>query len=211
MEIPAQGLGPDEAYKIMVGAVIPRPIAWITSLGPDGIVNAAPFSCYTFVSNKPPIVAINVGRRKGTPKDTARNVAASGEFVLNVVPEDLVEVMHQTSADYPPDVSEPAALGLELAPSRVVRTPRLAASPINFECKLDRILDIGDLKSQLVFGEIVMFHLRDDLVANGKIDMKRFRPIARLGGPLYARLGEMVEMASAHPDATTKAPARAAR
>lgn len=120
MEIAAANLDANAAYRLLVGIVVPRPIAWITTISRAGLINAAPFSCYTFVCNDPPMLAINIGRLDGELKDTARNIEESGEFVVNVVSEDLVELMHATSANCAPDVSEVNALQLTIAPSQVV-------------------------------------------------------------------------------------------
>lgn len=194
MEIDARSLSHEATYKLMIGSVVPRPIAWLTTVSPSGLVNAAPFSAYTMVSTRPAIVIVNCARRSGVSKDTARNAEATGGFVLNVVSEDLAEVVHKTSAYYPSDVSETDALGIELAPSRLVAPPRIAAAPVNLECKLLQILEFGEDRDQNLVGEVVYFHVRDSIYADGKIDQTRLRPLARLGGPTYARLGEFITM-----------------
>lgn len=195
--IDAQKLSAAEAYALLVGIVVPRPIAWITTLGRDRRVNAAPFSCYTFVCNKPPMLAVNLGRRDGALKDTARNIRELGSFVVNVVTEALIEPMHRSSFEYPSEVSEPEALGIALAPSRLVEPPRIAASPVALECRLQQLLELGVQKNGLVIGEVVTFHVAESIYANGRIDIRKFRPLARLGGPNYARLGEILTMPSA--------------
>lgn len=194
MEIDATTLSEEAAYKLMIGSVVPRPIAWLTTISPDGIVNAAPFSAYTMICIRPPTVLVNCARRDGISKDTARNAEASGDFVLNVVSEDLAGVMHRTSAAYPAGVSETEALGIAVAPSRLVRPPRIAAAPISLECRLRQILEIGHDRDQNLIGEVVMFHIADAIYAGGKIDQKKLRPLARLGGPLYAKLGEFISL-----------------
>jgi len=209
--IDAKELSAADAYRLLVGIVVPRPIAWITTLDGEGRANAAPFSCYTFVCNRPPMLAINFGRRGGTFKDTTRNVRERGDFVVNVVTEELIAPMHQSSSEYPPEVSEPDLLGIELAASRLVGPPRIAASPIALECKLDRILELGELRNDLVIGEVIAFHLAEEIFANGRVDMRGFRPLARLGGPYYARLGEIITMPSVGnpgPDATPEKTSR---
>jgi flavin reductase (DIM6/NTAB) family NADH-FMN oxidoreductase RutF len=197
MEIAAASLDADAAYRLLVGAVVPRPIAWITTVSPSGLVNAAPFSCYTFVCNDPPMLAINIGRRDGQLKDTARNIRESGEFVVNVVAEDLLGPMHATSAECGPLVSEVDALRITTAPSIAVRPPRISASPINLECRLDRVLELGRLRNELVFGRIVHFHVSDAVCERGKIDSEKLKPVARLAGRKYARLGDIVSAAPA--------------
>ena len=202
--IDAQKLSAAEAYALLVGIVVPRPIAWITTLDREMRVNAAPFSCYTFVCNQPPMLAVNLGRRDGGLKDTAQNIRERGTFVVNVVTEELIEPMHMSSFEFPAEVSEPEALGIALAPSRLVEPPRIAVSPVSLECRLHQVVELGEQKSALVIGEVVVFHIAEGIYANGRIDIRRFRPLARLGGPNYARLGEIITM----PPAKAMQPAR---
>jgi flavin reductase (DIM6/NTAB) family NADH-FMN oxidoreductase RutF len=197
MDVGAKELSQENVYKLLVGIVVPRPIAWVTTLSEQGQVNLAPFSCYTFVCSDPPILAINIGRRGGAMKDTARNIARAQEFVVNVVQEEAIGPMHASSAECPADVSETQALGLPTCPSVQVRPPRLDCSPINLECKLERIIELGRQRNNLILGEVVQFRIRDDIIRDGKIDVTRLRPLARLGGPHYASLGEVMTMAPA--------------
>jgi flavin reductase (DIM6/NTAB) family NADH-FMN oxidoreductase RutF len=194
MEIDAANLGADAAYRLLVGAVVPRPIAWITTVSPSGLVNAAPFSCYTFVCNDPPMLAINIGRRDEQLKDTARNIRENGEFVVNIVGEALLESMHATSAECGPEISEVDALRIAVAPSVAVRPPRIAASPVNLECRLDRVIELGRLRNQIVFGCIVHFHVADAVYDRGRIDGEKLKPVARLAGRKYARLGDIMNL-----------------
>jgi flavin reductase (DIM6/NTAB) family NADH-FMN oxidoreductase RutF len=194
MEIRADTLGPEQTYKLMTGVVVPRPIAWVTTIAPNGVVNLAPFSAFTFVSNMPPMVGINVGRKAGKRKDTNVNIHRNGEFVVNIADEDMIEPVHLSAVEYEPEVSEVAQLGLETAPSRMVRTPRLSAAPISLECRLHRVIGFGDTGSEFMVGEVLLFHIRDGLCIGGKIDTAKLRPICRIGGPNYARLGEIVAM-----------------
>jgi flavin reductase (DIM6/NTAB) family NADH-FMN oxidoreductase RutF len=190
----AKDLTAGDGYSLLSAIVVPRPIAWITSVDQQGRVNAAPFSCYTYVSNRPPMLAVNIGRRDGRLKDTARNLRDSDGFVVNVVPEALLEAMHRSSFDYPADVSEPEVLGLALAPSRLVPAPRLAAAPIALECKLRQILELGEQRNELVICEIVAFNIAEEVYANGRIDALQFRPPGRIGGPNYVRMVDVVEL-----------------
>lgn len=194
MEIAAAALDADAAYKLLAGIVVPRPIAWITTISQAGLVNAAPFSCYTFVCNDPPMLAINIGRRDGALKDTARNIAETGEFVVNIVTQALIGPMHASSDECEPGVSEVDTLQLATSASRDVRPPRLTISPISLECRLDRIITLGRLQNSLTFGEIVRFHIRDEIFDNGKIDSELLRPLGRLAGRKYAALGEVLVM-----------------
>jgi len=194
MELFADRLGPEAIYKLMTGIVVPRPIAWVTTLSPGGGVNLAPFSAFTFVSNAPPMIGINVGRKAGRRKDTGHNIHATGEFVVNIADETMIEPLHLSAIEYAPEVSEVEALGLALAPSAALRTPRLAIAPISLECRLHRAIAFGETGSEFMVGEIAVFHIRDGLSEHGKIDTARLRPICRIGGPNYAKLGEIIAM-----------------
>ena len=195
MDIDAQSLSPQETYKLITGVVVPRPIAWVTTLGPGGHVNLAPFSAFTFVSNKPPMVGINVGRKAGVRKDTANNIHAHGEFVVNIADETMIEHVHLSAIEHAPEVSEVAELGLGVAPSTKIRTPRLADAPISLECRFHRAIEFGDTGSEFIVGEILVWHIRDGLYRDGKIDTLKLRPIARIAGPRYAKLGEIIDLA----------------
>jgi len=187
-------LSPLENYKLLIGAIIPRPIAWVTTLGQGGIVNAAPFSAFTFVCSDPPMLGFNAGRRDGELKDTPRNVEAMKEFVVNIVSVPLAQQMHQTSADYPPGTSELVAVGLTAVPSRSIRTPGILEAPVRMECRLHAIHHFGVGPAWFMVGEVVAFHIRKDIIQNGKIDSFALDPLCRLGGPNYATLGEGISL-----------------
>ncbi|MBU3649654.1 MAG: flavin reductase family protein [Limnohabitans sp.] len=185
-------LSAEETYKLLTGVVVPRPIAWITTQSAAGVVNLAPFSCYTVVSTQPPLLGINMGRKAGERKDTARNALARGEFVVNIGNEDMVEAIHHSAIEYPPEVSEVETLGLRLAPSVAIATPRLADVPISLECRLHQVIPFGDTGAEFVVGEVLHLHA-DPAVMNGpRIDSQRLRPVCRLGGPLYGTLGKLI-------------------
>lgn len=178
------------AYRLLVGAVVPRPVAWITTRSKDGVVNAAPFSSYNYVAHSPPMVAVNIGTREGELKDTARNIVDTGEFVINVATLDTMDLMHACSADYPAGASEPDELGIAMLASERVAAPRVAASPIQMECRLERAIPLGRGLNTLYIGEVLLFHLANAVFDGRYVDSAKMRPIARLGGPLYAELGE---------------------
>jgi flavin reductase (DIM6/NTAB) family NADH-FMN oxidoreductase RutF len=194
MDLAAAGLSPQAVYKLITGIVVPRPIAWVTTKAPAGHVNLAPFSAFTFVSTKPPMVGISVGRKAGVVKDTSRNIHAAREFVVNIADETMIEDVHLSAVEHPPEVSEVELLGLPTAPSTMIATPRLAGVPISLECRLHQVIAFGDTGSEFMVGEIVMFHFREGLLQDGKVDTAQLRPICRLAGPRYARLGEIVAM-----------------
>lgn len=188
-------LDTETAYRLLVGCVAPRPVAWITTVDEQGRVNAAPFSSYNYVATSPPMLAINIAKRPGSgnTKDTARNIVRSREFVVNVATEHNMELMHLSAQEFAPDVSEVEALDIALLPSRHVRPPRIAISPVQMECRLDQVIVLGRGINTLYIGEIVAFHLSDAVYDGKRVDTAKMRPIARLGGPFYAGLGEIFE------------------
>lgn len=187
----ATALDTATAYRLLVGAVVPRPVAWITTRGKDGVVNAAPFSSYNYVAHSPPMVAVNIGTKDGQLKDTARNIVETGEFVVNVPNVEVMELMHGCSADYPPEASEVEALGIDLLPGQRVKVPRVAAAPIQMECRLERAIVLGRGLNTLYIGEVLLFHLSSAVFDGRHVDSVKMRPICRLGGPLYAELGTL--------------------
>ncbi len=198
MELDPKTLAAEESYKLITGIVVPRPIAWVTTVSPAGVLNLAPFSAFTFVSPKPPMLAISVGRKGGRYKDTAYNILSSEEYVVHIADRPLVEPLHLSSIEHPPHVSEVEELGLATTPSRHIKVPRLVAAPIAMECRLRHCIEFGETRSRLLVGEVVAFHFRDGLVQSGKIDTRALDPICRLGGPRYAALGEIINMQPVH-------------
>ena len=194
MRIDPAYLDPETAYRLITGVVVPRPIAWVTSLSGDGILNLAPFSAFTFVSPKPPMLAISVGRKGKTYKDTAQNILNNEEYVVHIADSTLMNAVHESSTEHPPDVSEVEELRLSTLPGERTKVPRLAAAPIAMECRFRQCLEFGETRSRLIVGEVLVFHIRDGLLNNGKIETEALDPIARIAGPRYARLGEIVTL-----------------
>lgn len=188
------GLDPVQLYRLMISVVVPRPIAWVSTVSEDGVRNAAPFSYFQALSSRPPMVMIAVGKRRGGAfKDTRANIEATGEFVVNIVSEPSGAAMVKTSVGYEPDEDEFERVGLEAAPSERVAPPRIAASAVSLECKLDRVLEVGT--SGVCIGEVLLFHVRDDVLSeDGTVDPVRLRPLGRLGGSNYAPLREVTEI-----------------
>jgi flavin reductase (DIM6/NTAB) family NADH-FMN oxidoreductase RutF len=146
-------------------------------------------------THQPPTIVISIGSNDdGTLKDTVRNIDRRREFVVNIASMALLPALHASSAEYAPEISEVAELGLETAPSELIATPRVATAPVSAECRLSMSIEVGNASSRLVVGEIVRFHVRDDVYRNGRIDTELLKPIARLGGPRYAHLGEVISM-----------------
>ena len=173
-------------YKLLTNLVVPRPIAWITSQGSDGVVNLAPFSFFNAVGANPVYLIVSVGLNDaGELKDTTRNIQATGEFVVNMVTEDLFGAMNLSAADFPADMSELEIAGLHTAPSIHIAVPRLAEAQVSMECKLHQTQSLGG--NTLIIGEVVMFHVADHLVGE-RFHIEGFAPIGRLGSPsVYCR------------------------
>jgi len=185
-----------DAYRLMLSIVAPRPIAWVSSIGADGTLNLAPFSFFNGVGGTPPTVMFSVGQRKGKAKDTLRNVQETGEFVVNIVSEELAEAMNITSGEWDYEVNEFELAGLETAPSIDVCPPRVALAPVAMEGKVTQIVPVVGTTSTMVLGRILRYHIREELLRpNGLVDATLVRPIARLGGDEYATIGRVFSMA----------------
>ena len=182
-------LEPAERHKLSIGTIVPRPIAWTTSLDAQGRVNLAPFSYFMGCHSYMPALAISIGSRGDRPKDSRANIAASGEFVVNLVTADLVERMNVSAADFPPEVSELELLGLATLPSEAVGPPRIAESPVQIECRVLHAIDLGEPPrlSTLFVAQVLRWHVREDLVHDFKVDQAGLEAVARMGGPFYCR------------------------
>lgn len=181
-----------ETYRLMISAFIPRPIAFVSTRSRSGIDNCAPFSFSMGVSSHPMVLAVSIGSRHGRPKDTARNILETREFVVNLVTEAIAEKMNIASGDYAPEVSEFDEASLTRAPCEVVRCPRIAESPVSFECRLLQSTTVAD--NTVCFGEVVRLHLDDAVLMGGLVDAHKLRAIGRLGGPQYCRTRDIFEM-----------------
>ncbi len=188
-------IGHSDAYKLLTGSVIPRPIGWISSMSPDGILNLAPFSYFNIIGDDPPHIMFSTVRTGGGNKDTLNNVMAGGEFVVNMVTEDVVEKMNLTSQQVAPEIDEFELAGLTPVPSLLVKPPRVAESKVNFECKLVHHYELQNHTkggAVMMVGKIIMFHFADEiLIDNFRIDMEKYRPVARLAGSNYTTLGNI--------------------
>lgn len=190
MEWDLTGVDRPYAYRMLASVVVPRPIAFVTSVDTDGLVNAAPFSFFNLLASDPPVVGVSVGLSPtGNVKDTATNVAASGEFVVNVVDYALRERMNICAIDFPHEISEIDQCGLTLIPSRIVAAPRIAESPAHLECRLIQTIDLGS--NRLLLGEVVYLHIADDkLDGPNRVSGERLDLIGRMqGGGGYVRAG----------------------
>ncbi|RPI85380.1 MAG: flavin reductase family protein [Chloroflexi bacterium] len=199
MEIKPDTVPWQSIYKIMIGSIVPRPIGWISTVDLEGHSNLAPFSFFNAVCANPPHVLFSPMIRSTDcqPKDTLENVRQTGEFVVNIVTEEVAEAMNITSTEFPDTVDEFEAAGLTPVPSAIVRPPRVYESPIHYECKLTQIIDLGDQPGagSVVIGQVVHLHINDEvLMGSDKIDLYRLKPIGRLSGAGYCRVTDIFEM-----------------
>jgi flavin reductase (DIM6/NTAB) family NADH-FMN oxidoreductase RutF len=197
MKIIPANLNKREPYELLMSALLPRPIALVSTIGEDGVYNVAPFSCLTPVGLKPALLCLAIGwKRDGQKKDTLRNIESSKDFVVNVVEETFAEAMNQASAEYPSDVDEFKEVGLTSVKSDLIKAPRVAESPINMECKLVQILEFGQVPTggHMIIGEVVLIHLRDELWAADQINISKWKPLGRLGGQFYCKIRDIFEM-----------------
>jgi len=199
MILKPEDLSIKDNYKLIIGSILPRPIALVSTLSDDGVLNLAPFSFFTGITSKPPTVgfAPALKGKEGDKKDTLANVESTGEFVVNVVTEDISDQMIKTASDVPPDVDEFEIAGFTAIDSEIVKPPRVKESPINLECKLFQVVYIGDGtegSGAFVIGEIVAYHIDDALYNDGRIDTALLKPIGRLAGLDYTTLGRCFSM-----------------
>ena len=197
MKIVPGELAKMEAHELMMSAIVPRPIAFVSTIGENGIFNLAPYSSFSSAGVKPAFVSFHIGlKRDGRMKDTLLNIQFSKDFVINVVTENLAEQMNRTAAEYPPDVDEFKEAGLTAVTSDLVKAPRLAESPVNLECKLFQILELPPSPDagHLIIGQVVLVHASDELWTGKDIDITRLRSIGRLGGQLYCKVNDIFQM-----------------
>jgi flavin reductase (DIM6/NTAB) family NADH-FMN oxidoreductase RutF len=204
MNVTPSDLSHNELYGLILNSVAPRPIAWVSTLSASGQPNLAPFSFFNCVCVEPPLLGFapglrsprQVGSAHGEAKDTLRNIRETKEFVINVVTYELAEAMNQTSGEYAPSVNEFELAQVAPAPSRVVSVPRVAPSPVSFECKLYEILDFSTSpeSGSLVIGQIVSIHVNDSHLKQGRLDRNSLDLIGRMGGIQYTRTTQRFEM-----------------
>jgi flavin reductase (DIM6/NTAB) family NADH-FMN oxidoreductase RutF len=185
-------------YKLMIGAIVPRPIAFVSTLSREGILNLAPFSFFTGVSANPPVICFSpmIRGSDGNRKDTLNNIETTREFVVNIVSEDFAVQMNICSTEFPPEVDEFQQSGLTPISSDLVKAPRVKESKINLECRLLQVLHVSPkpLGGSLVLGEVLRFHIADELWDDYRIDPNKLRPIGRMGGPTYTRTTDRFDL-----------------
>jgi flavin reductase (DIM6/NTAB) family NADH-FMN oxidoreductase RutF len=185
-------------YKLMIGAIVPRPIAFVSTLSREGILNLAPFSFFTGVSANPPVICFSpmIRGSDGNRKETLNNIETTREFVVNIVSEDFAVQMNICSTEFPPEVDEFQQSGLTPISSDLVKAPRVKESKINLECRLLQVLHVSPkpLGGSLVLGEVLRFHIADELWDDYRIDPNKLRPIGRMGGPTYTRTTDRFDL-----------------
>jgi len=194
MQIDPNGLEERDQYKLMTGSIVPRPIALVTTLGPQG-PNAAPFSLFNMVGTAPPLLMFSVGNQgNGNEKDTIQNLRYLPEFVVHICNEAIAERMNICSTDFPTGINELDKAGLTPIPSIKVRPPRIKEAPVQMECRLIKIVDFGT-RHHVAFGEVVLFHFHDGIVNERyHVDVARLNPIGRLSGSLYTKVSDRFRM-----------------
>ncbi|MNJ44713.1 Flavoredoxin [compost metagenome] len=183
-----------ENYKLLIGSIIPRPIAFVTSLSSEGIINAAPFSYFNIVSSNPPMISLAIQRVAGEPKDTARNIREAKQFVIHIVDEDQVEQVNHTAARLPAEQSELELTNLTTVDSVAIAVPGIREAKVRMECVLEQIIELGEnnvVNTDLIIGKVVQFHIQDDIYQDGKIDPVKLGAVSRLAGNNYAKIGEI--------------------
>lgn len=179
-------------YKLLIGSIIPRPIAFVTTQSEVGVVNGAPFSYFNIVSSNPPMVSLSIQRPEGELKDTARNIYDSGEFVVHIVDDQNVAQINETAASLPPTESEVDAAGLTYVASTAVSAPGIKESKVRMECRLVQAIPLGEgAGSDLFIGEVVRFHIDKAIFENGRIDPRGLGAVSRLAGTNYAAIGDI--------------------
>lgn len=183
MIIDPSKLDTNSVYKLLIGSVVPRPIAWVSSRSRDNILNLAPFSFFNAACREPPMLTISIGPRTGGedyPKDTLTNLRETQEFVINIVSVSLANAMHETSINYSPEVDEFERAGVTPAPCEVVKTPRVAEAKISMECTVEHMLRLGS--DYLVIGRMHRYHIEDELLSNGRVNIQKLDPLGRMAG-----------------------------
>jgi flavin reductase (DIM6/NTAB) family NADH-FMN oxidoreductase RutF len=183
---------PRHLHQFLISVVVPRPIAFVSTVGADGTHNLAPFSYFNLISSRPPLVGISVNRRATGPKDTSRKARETGEFVVNLVDEALAARAVEASGEWPEEIDEFQLTGLTKVASEKVKPPRVGESPVSLECRLERILEIG--ATDFLVGEVLCAHVRDDVLRDGRVDPTLLKPVGRLGGDLYSVVREVLAM-----------------
>lgn len=197
MKIEASRLDWLGAHHLIMDSVLPRPIAFVSTVSVNHINNVAPISCFVPICLKPTLLGVGISTtREGRKKDTINNIEATWDFVVNVVTEEMAEQMNQASYPYPPEVSEFQKCRLTPVKADLVKSPLIGESPVNIECRVHHILEFGEglRRTHFVIGEVLLVHVRDELYVNGEIDLTKLKVIGRLGGDYYCHIRDFFKM-----------------
>lgn len=193
-KIDPKQLSERENYKFLIGSIIPRPIAFVTSMSETGVVNAAPFSFFNIVSSNPPMISVSIQRKKGEMKDTARNIRTNSQFVVHIVDVENVEKINQTAANLPPEESEIELAGLTLVESAKIGVPGVKEAKVRIECELETALELGgdgeNPGCDLIIGKVKYYHIEESIYEDGRIDPQGLSAVSRLAGNDYAQIGK---------------------
>ncbi len=197
MRFETKDLTPQDNYKLLIGGILPRPIAWVSSISLKGEINLAPFSFFTVASANPPILCFNpMYNQNSEAKDTLKNIREQGEFVINTVSASQLEVMNKTCHSVEHNIDEFDYAGIKKVPSDFITPPRVSDAIVSFECRLNQIVDLGDetLSGHLILGDVIAVHVADDAVYDGKIDSDKLDAIARMSGADYSLTRERIQL-----------------
>ncbi|TDL75391.1 flavin reductase family protein [Rhodococcus qingshengii] len=197
LSIDPASLSERENYKFLIGSIIPRPIAFVTTSSKDGVLNGAPFSYFNIVSSNPPMISLSIQRPSGRQKDTARNIIESKEFVVHIVDEQNVEKINKTAANLPPEESEIELAHLSPVESVKISVPGIKEAKIRMECSLEHSLELGGTETlgcDFIIGKVVQFHIEEDIYENGRINPRGLAAVSRLAGNYYAKIGEIFDI-----------------
>lgn len=183
-----------ENYKLLIGSIIPRPIAFITSQSSDGVLNAAPFSYFNIAATEPPMLSVSVQRKDGMRKDSTKNIIETKEFVIHIVDAENVKEINKTAANLTPEESEIELTSLDLIKSTEIHVPAIKQAKVRFECTLEKVIELGPehkTTTDLIIGKVVRFHIAEEIYEDGKINEEKLQSVSRLAGHDYARIGEI--------------------
>ena len=184
-----------DGYFLLTSLFVPRPIAFVGTCSESGNLNCAPFSFTAGVSSAPPILMVSIGDKgRGLKKDTLLNIEETGSITINIVDEDIMGAMHQSSSPYAPEISEFDEVGLTVRPSLKISAPGIAESPVTMEMKLREVIRLEDARVSLVLGEVLLYHIRDDVLRDGLVCAEAMKPVGRLGKDSYAVVREAIRL-----------------
>lgn len=188
-----ESLNEKELNRLMIGSILPRPIAFVSTLSDQGVLNLAPFSYFNVVSSLPPLLSISILHKDGEDKDTTRNIKESGEFVVHIVSEDILSDVNETSIEIPSNRSELLYTKFSIMDSSVIKVPQIKESNVRMECVVEKIVPLPN--SDLIIGRVVNFNISKSVIdEKGRINLNELNPVARLSGKRYAKIGEIITM-----------------